>query len=168
MPPGVRPVGWPSTPLVRCLAIPELLDERCVAIEDTAAWVWGVRRTLGKRTVVSTRDGRMSGLLPTGALCRQFTFAGGDLVKLGSHWVTTPDRTAFDLLRSSDHFSRTRRVAVRLLIQIGEGGVDALKGRVEYANNSTRHRVLTRLEGLYGTSSSADIRRRPRQCVERR
>ncbi len=150
--PGYRPVGWPESPAVRCVAIASYLDGRFVAINDTAAWIWGASRRPGSPLEVSTRSGRA----PTLSGCaevqyREFTFRPGEFSFIGDFAVTTPLRTAFDLLRSPRPFTAQRRVACRLLLSSVPTPRESAGRHVSQSNSPDGARVFRRLEECYGS-----------------
>lgn len=84
----------------------------------TAAWVWGALRTLEAPLELSvSTSSRVNFSCETPFRKREITYLDGDTVNLGDRTVTTPLRTAFDILRSPETFSTDHRVACRLLLR---------------------------------------------------
>lgn len=151
--PGVRAVGWPETPVTRATALSRILGERYVAIDETAAWVWGAMHSPGASPTVSTRTGRVPLRDYDGIARKQYRFDTEDLVELGEQWVTSVERTAYDLLRADEPFSVHRRVACRLLFARDHSGVTKILDRLPSASRADRARVRSRLQLLYDISS---------------
>lgn len=83
---------------------------------QTAAWIWGAIRELPlpAEYAVSTTK-RMHIRTSTPHRKRELCFSDEDVAVLGGYHVTTPLRTVFDLLLSSQVLTRELRVACRLL-----------------------------------------------------
>ena len=117
--PGYRPVSWPDNAVARCTAIGGLLAQRYAAIEDTAAWIWGVRRSPGSPIRLLTRRGRAPASFEAvhsdiDVLVSNYRLTPGDVVELAGYGVTSRIRTVYDLLRAQ--CGRERLVACRLLL----------------------------------------------------
>lgn len=150
--PGLRPVGWPETPVARCAALGGLLSGRYAAAEDTAAWVWGALRTPGRPLRAITPAGRappsfasVSPDYPVRA--SNFTLLPGDVIDLDGYLVTSPERTLYDLYRSPTEWTREREVATRLLHLLARHARASLPARLAGASRADRARVARRLGG---------------------
>lgn len=153
--PGLRPVSWPEIPGTRCAAIAEHFSERLAAAEDTAAWIWGARRSPGEPLAFVTIGGR----LPLGAAgsarrVREYRLEASDLVQIGAYSVTSRLRTAYDLLRSPAPFTAEQRAACRLLLVRTSDGKELLAERAMRTNRAEGSRVLRRLTSCYGSQES--------------
>lgn len=147
--PGVRPAGWPDIPITRLSALNSLFDDRYTAIGDTAAWVWCARQDPGPTIMVSTRHGRVPANKFDNLVRKQLRFHEGDLMCLGNGWVTTPLRTAFDLLRLSPTLTHEQQAAVRLLLKDDETHVGLLLERARESSKADCGRVATHLARIY-------------------
>lgn len=115
--PGVRLAGWPDSPRVRAAALIPWLQRDRVAVEMTAAWVWGAARTPGPCLEVSTsHNHRVDIVIPPGLHVHQFRFKDDDICSFGAASVASPARVLFDLLRTPRPFDLATRIACRLLI----------------------------------------------------
>lgn len=163
--PGVRPLGWPDTPVVRlCALAPWSLDQDLIAIGRTAAWVWDAARTPGAPLEFSTSRGRRPRPEAAGPrVVRQFGYADDRVIRLGEHLVTDPLQTLCDLLRLAASLSPGDRVACRLLrVRVGaqvaaagpaydppaEPAPDPVREALAAGPRTGRARALARLEAL--------------------
>ncbi|KAM9862443.1 hypothetical protein ACI1US_01765 [Leucobacter sp. BZR 635] len=148
--PGYRPVSWPDNATARCTAIASVLSERYAAIEDTAAWIWGVRHSPGAPLRLLTRRGRAPARFELSnsefeVHISNYRLAPGDVVEIAGYAVTTRLRTAYDLLRSTAPLEGARLVAVRLLLLSEPGARRRLFDRAERASRADRARIARRL-----------------------
>lgn len=157
--PGVRLAYWPLSPKVRATALAPWYTKDLAACLDTAAWIWGACRwgeALPAFTVLGC--GRPSA--STGRLreIHEFSLNGKDTRRLNSFAVTTPLRTAYDLLRDPGLFTFERRVACRLLVCRAEA-VARFRARVLGPDSSEAARSRT-VSGV----ASRELRRRVLQA----
>lgn len=89
---------------LRFAAIRLIAPDHAVACSETAAWLHGIdafrpsdRHLLEPSFLVSHGASRMR---RRGVRCRQAEIDLGDVERLGGLWITTPERTAIDLLRT--------------------------------------------------------------------
>lgn len=128
--PGLRGVAWPDTSSVRLATLGPWLHAHAAASHLTAAWVWGAARHPGEQLTFTTHSGRRPPPThPHHIAWHQLTLHGEDLCTLGDFTVTSPERTAFDLLHSSSRFSTAEQVACRLLVRT-QPTLNALRKRV--------------------------------------
>lgn len=151
--PGHRPVAWPDGPRTRVASIAGLLGENFIAAEDTASWVWGVRRSPGAPLQLLTRRGRAPGSFELGVArglvhVSAYRLTDGDIAEVDGHGVTSPARTAYDLLRSKAPFSVQRRVACRLLFITHPRAYASVASRATSASVSDAARLLRRMREL--------------------
>lgn len=151
--PGYRAVSWPDGPRARVASIAGLLGKNFIAAEDTAAWVWGVRRSPGSALQLLTRRGRAPADFELGdarGLVRvsAYRLAPGDIEEVAGQGVTSPERTVYDLLRSREPFTVHRRVACRLLNARDPALLASLTARAAGASLSDGARVRRRLREL--------------------
>ncbi len=146
--PGLRGVGWPETPRVRLAALAPWLADGRIAVYLTAAWVWGAARGPGHPLRVSTRPGsRNTTVVPSGTRVHELRLSPSECARFGGFSVTTPLRTATDLLYDDERFGTRQRVAVRLLLPLIDGGIDALRAHLSERTRPKRPRALARLNG---------------------
>lgn len=94
------PVGTPVGPVVRAASLAPATGRHDLVVElASAAWVHGAVAALPQplHLAVAVGQGRRVALRSPGA--REVRFRPSDLVRLGGVLVTTPLRTAFDLVR---------------------------------------------------------------------
>lgn len=154
--PGYRPVSWPDNAVARCTAIGGLLAQRYAAIEDTAAWIWGVRRSPGSPIRLLTRRGRAPASFEAvhsdiDVLVSNYRLTPGDVVELAGYGVTSRIRTVYDLLRAQAPLGRERLIACRLLLLAEPGARGLLAERATRASRADRARIERRLgSGVLG------------------
>lgn len=125
--PGYRTTGWPESPRVRISALGEWLSQGEIVMAQTAAWVWGVARTPGAPLKFSTKAGtRCPNFFAADRDIREFTFTKDEVVAFGPHTVTSPIRTAFDLLHQKPAFTTQDAVSCRLLLLYSPDGMHEL------------------------------------------
>lgn len=107
-----------DTVLNRALSVGFSPLEGVIISGSTAAWVWGALRSLALPLELSvSSSSRVSFTSGTPFRKREIAYLSGDAMSLGDRTVTTPLRTAFDILRSSESFSTEYHVACRLLLR---------------------------------------------------
>ena len=149
--PGFRLASWPDVPVTRATALSRwLASPRYVAVQMTAAWVWGACYQPGEPTVL-TRGGRISASREqSGATYLIGRIADDEVTTVAGYSVSSPLRTAYDLLRSERVFDARERAAVRLL---AFGHREELIARANRCSPGESRLIRTRLEALYGTAS---------------
>lgn len=110
------PVGLPDDPVTRASAFAWAAgDRRLVADRRTAAWIWGARsRPPHVLQACAGPGGRARASRPR-ITVRETHLLRADVVRLGEARITTPTRTALDLLRSGPGWSVADADAVRRL-----------------------------------------------------
>lgn len=152
--PGLRGIGWPDTPRVRLAALGGWLGQRRVATLTTAAWVWGAAREPGDPLRLSTaRRGRHTDAPSREIRVQELCLSPVDVTALGGFAVTTPLRTAADLLHDPEGFDRAHEVAVRLLGAQIEGGLPALAARLADHRRPHRRLAIDRLRRVRGVGA---------------
>lgn len=153
--PGVRGIAWPDTPTVRLTALaPYLLDDR-VASHLTAAWVWLATAELAEPVQIATSPQRGHAVRHADSRIAQLAFAEHDTERLGDFLVTTPARTAFDLLHDpaltgSSSFAATRRL-LRLVPDRGAALSEQLARERRPYTRLARKRFATIIETPRGS-----------------
>jgi len=132
LPARVRP-----TPALRAAALAPLVPPRCAVARAAAAWVHVGGAPPARVDVVAPAGARVPDPAPgrTGAAA---TLPDADVVLLGGVRVTTPRRTAVDLLSHDPP-----AVALPLVAQLRAAGVDAARVRADVAAASGRRGVRT-------------------------
>ncbi len=152
--PGFRPAAWPDTSATRCAALGSLLTPKFAAANLTAAWVWRACPDPQSPLSFITRQGRVPPLMQIpGVELREFTLADGELTYIGEFAVTSPLRTAFDIVRAESSFTKFRVTVCRRLLDISGLGWEALQQRAALSNNVDRARVQHRVQAVLRSES---------------
>lgn len=114
--PGVRGIAWPDNSLVRLTALAPYLAGERIASHLTAAWVWLATEEPTEPLQIATSPRRGHARRITDSRIAQLAFAEKDTTKLGGFLVTTPERTAFDLLHSPEPDDPILFEAIRRLL----------------------------------------------------
>ncbi len=147
--PGFRGLGWPETPTVRLAALAEWLRPHQAVTHGTAAWVWGASRTAGDAIEITMVAGRRRPITTAPEVrVRELRVAPDDLERLGDFDVTTPLRTAIDLLYRSEAFTPADAIACRLLAFRFPGGLHRIRAHIGSRRRPGRTMALERLETL--------------------
>ncbi len=130
LPADVRP-----TPALRAAALAPLVPARCAVARAAAVWVHVGGTPPGRVDVVAPPGARVPDPAPgrTGATA---SLPDADVVLLGGVRVTTPRRTAVDLLSQDPP-----GLALPLVARLGAAGVDAARVRADVAAASGRRGV---------------------------
>jgi hypothetical protein len=124
----------PQTPRLRAAAVAwTLRDQRLIACTRTAAWIWGAA-SRPPTPIDACISPQLRVHVGGGVRLREVVLAEGDAVWMGDLRVTTPLRTAVDLLRSPSppgtSFGGAEESAAAGLITSGAVTVDALDRRL--------------------------------------
>lgn len=94
------PVGVPLVPAVRAASLVPATEAHDLVLElRTAAWVHGAVEALPQPLALAVDVARVGRVKLGTPAPREVRFRAADLVRLGGVLVTTPLRTAFDLVR---------------------------------------------------------------------
>ena len=119
-----------------------------IADRGTAAWIHGTRPEPPHRLQVCVDATRRGGRLPSELDGRECVLAPGDTVRLGGVLVTSPARTAMDLLLTEKRFPPERMHEVRYLLRLsGEDPAD-LTRRLRRRPRPGSSRAIQRLARL--------------------
>lgn len=110
-----RPVDLPETRDARAGAAATLLAPPFVADRLTAAWVHGAADRPPDPIQCCVPVSERGPLGPPGSVVRELKLRDGDLQRIGALRLTTPMRTAADLLRSATWDDATRSAVRRLV-----------------------------------------------------
>jgi len=109
---------------LRAASLRAVLPPRLIAEQRTAAWVLGaLRRTPSPHEVCAESSARYRS---AGMVVREVLLHEGDTVVIGGLRVTTPFRTALDLVRFADDFDTADGGTVLSLAELGRFPLDAL------------------------------------------
>lgn len=124
-------IGTPDGPQLRAAAFVRSAPGWTVADRGSAAWIHGTRASpppLPQVCVPAARRGRVSSALVDA--CHR-TLAADETVTIGSALVTTPLRTALDLLSEPGRFGPQQALEVRGLLALASVGVKELSERLD-------------------------------------
>jgi hypothetical protein len=135
---GYRPIDLPADPSARAASLAGIAVRERILAGPTAAWVWGARPDPGHPYLVVVPPGAAVGhALPGvegGVRVREQQLRARDVMRLAGVPVTTPLRTAIDLLRATG--PDWERQVVAALLQVAGLPVD-----VVIADLATRRRL---------------------------
>jgi hypothetical protein len=136
---------------LRARALLHVVPAALVAEQTTAAWLHGAWPTLPAPLELCVRsDHRVrAGPSPSRSV-RQVVLGRGELLELGGLLVTTPRRTAIDLLRLPAVFTRRHRDAVTtlLLMRDDDGVAECRAALFDSSHLPHKQRALDRLTAL--------------------
>lgn len=117
-----------------------------IADRGTAAWIHGSRPRPPQRLQVCVDASRRGGRLPGDVDGRQCIIRPGDTVRFGRVLVTSPSRTAMDLLLTEKEFTPERFDEVVYLQRLSGGDTEALARTLRRRARPGSARALQRLE----------------------
>lgn len=135
----------PDTPALRARALAATVPRRTIAERATAAWIHGTRGTAPPRPQVCLDPSRRGTRLPVSVDGRQRTFQPGETCPIGPIAVTTPLRTAADLLLSTTSFDDAAALEVRHLLSLASMPPDALRPYVPRTRRGGSVRAVQRI-----------------------
>lgn len=149
------PLVYTPSPLVRAHSLAALVRDSVIICGMSAAWVWGADRELRKPlefAVPATKRVRVGCAVPHWR--REYQFTDTEVTQMRGTHVTTPARTAFDILRSSARFDIRERVACRILLfNINTEGRVEVENMVRSRNRMPNTALVReRLARLYDVS----------------
>lgn len=152
------PVDLPETPRIRAQAVMHSRSLRLIAERDTAAWIWGA--TVAEPAVhqfCASSTARSKSSVSSGPGVREVVIHAQEMRVLGGRQVTSPLRTACDIVRSSPTFdTETQDVVLILLAQEGHTVADCSTLLEERKNLPGKKKALHRL-ALLTSAHSIDI-----------
>jgi len=150
-----RPVDLPLDPPARAASLAGLAVHGRIIAGRTAAWVWGVGAAPAlPYAVVLPHAAAVAHASPTeaeGVRVRTLRMRASDAVRLGGVPVTTPMRTAIDLLRSPEDAAGEGGAVGLVEVLARLCAIDLVDLRVELRTRSRlvgRTRALARLQVL--------------------
>ncbi|WP_348787945.1 hypothetical protein [Leifsonia sp. NPDC080035] len=138
------PLDVADSPGLRARAFAELGAGPAIADRGTAAWIHGVRAEPPPQAQVCI-DPKRRGRLPDGVDAHQHDVALGDAVSLAGVRVTSPLRTAADLLLTLPRFGRRDAQEAAHLLAIAGASVTALTERLASSRRNGVKRALGRV-----------------------
>ncbi|MGH1550924.1 type IV toxin-antitoxin system AbiEi family antitoxin [Leifsonia poae] len=124
-------IGTPDGPELRAAAFARSAPGWTVADRGSAAWIHGTRGSsppLPQVCVPGARRGRVSSAVVDA--CHR-TLAADETVTVGPALVTTPLRTALDLVCEPGRFGMPQAREVRQLLALSSAGVDEFSERLD-------------------------------------
>jgi hypothetical protein len=140
-------VDTPDTPALRAQAFGALRPGRLVADRGTAAWIHGTRSTPPLQPQVCI-DRRSRGRTPTGFDAHQHTLGSADTLDLGGVRVTTPLRTAMDLVLTLPAFGLPEALEAKHLLALARASPNDLAGRLASSRRRGTARAVMRLASI--------------------
>lgn len=119
---------------------------------QTAAWIWGVYRVCPAVREYSVRpSARTSMSLHFATVRREVALSPDEITRIGRFEITTPLRTAADILRAVTDLSTEDTVACRLLLSRSANPREQLEHSIAMKNRAPHTRRLrSHLRELYG------------------
>jgi len=141
------PIDLPDTTLRRAESLSLGLNERLIAEQHTAAWIWGALASPpNPHEFCTALDARIAHRAARWMSVREVVIDAGDVTTHGALRVTTPLRTSVDLARFSARFGELEVHAVHALMALGGFGVaDCLAVLGRRRNLPGKHLAADRL-----------------------
>jgi hypothetical protein len=133
--------------MVRAAAVGRTAPHRAIAELDTALWIYSIVQhpPTRHRFCINVAE-RARTPLSSRFTVRECVMRPGDVVRIAGTPVTSPLRTAVDILRTSARFAGDERWAVAELLRLGELGVDECDARLRVQPSAPgNRRALERL-----------------------
>lgn len=147
--PGFRGAGWPETPCVRLCSLGSWLGQGRCASHLTAAWVWDASDEPGTPLSIAALAGRRGTLNSLENVRKhELRLATDEVQAFEDLWVTTPLRTAVDLLHDSEVFSAQQQTAVSRLMRQIPGGKEHLLACLSARRRPHRRLAESRLSAI--------------------
>lgn len=147
---GLSPIDLPEGLAGRAAALCHDLPARLIAELMSAAWVWMATDAPPRvHQFCSSADARAKPTTHPGRAIREVQIDQSETVTIGSLRVTSPLRTACDLVRSSGDFDDAAQAIVLRLLERGGNTLDQCVGVLAVRRNLPgKRRTLGRLEAL--------------------
>lgn len=160
----------PESAALRANAFAATAPSFVIADRGTAAWVHGARPSPPRRLHVCVDTRRRGGRIPPEFDGRQSTFTRSEVQRVGDARVTSPARTALDLICSEGRFPPAAAAQVHYLLGLAGVTVAALRTRMRASPRTRARRYLARadqLAALYGTRPDRPQPARPQPALTR-
>jgi hypothetical protein len=141
------PIDQPPSPTQRAASVAMYCQERLIAEQRTAAWIWGATLDAPRRHELCVSIGARARTTHPGRLhVREVVIAEREIATLGAVRVTTPMRTVMDLARFQNPFDQELvRALLRETGLSAEACIAELRGRL---NLPQKKLALRRLAGI--------------------
>lgn len=116
----------PDTPGLRARALSSTVPRRSIAERGTAAWIHGTRSSPPARPQVCVSPSNRGTRFPARVDGRQRSFTAGETQLIGPIAVTTPLRTAADLMLKATVFEHPDALELRHLLSLAALSPEAL------------------------------------------
>ncbi len=146
---GYAPIDTPDGAEHRAASLRPGLHDRIIAEQHTAAWIWGAVDRMPQPARYAVAIGaRVGRVLGGGVLVREVVITPDETDIVAGLSVTTPLRTALDLVRTS-RFGPIEEDIVLALARRAGFGVAELRAAIEVRRNLPhKHEAETRLRRL--------------------
>ncbi|MFF2052030.1 hypothetical protein ACFVU2_10565 [Leifsonia sp. NPDC058194] len=138
----------PDTPALRAQALAATVPRRAIAERGTAAWIHGTRSSPPPRPQICLDPSRRGTRVPVAVDGRQRTLKPGEARPIGPIAVTTPLRTAADLLLSAPVFDEPEALEVRHLLALDAAMPESLARFVPRTRRGGSVRALQRIRSV--------------------
>lgn len=168
------PIDLPEQSTQRARALARFLPERLIAEQLTAAWIWGVLSVMPARHQFCVAAGaRARPANPRKLSIREVVIEEHDLLVIGGLLITSPRRTAIDLIRCSPAFDSDDRSLVLRLLHLAGSSVHECRQLLNSRRNLPGKRLsrarLNELEAclpaLPETESTEPKRAQPERTI---
>lgn len=148
------PVDLPDTSLRRAESLAVGLNERLIAEQHTAAWIWGALASPpALHEFCTALDARIAHRAARWMSVREVVIDERDVATHGALRVTTPLRTSLDLARFSPRFGELEVHALHALMTLGSFGVAECLGVLDRRRNLPGKRLaaerLARVDAVH-------------------
>lgn len=147
--PSFAPFDDVPDPAQRAVAIRDLTGGRLIAERRTAAWIWGAIGSPPSPWELCAADGGRIALPPEpGVVVREVVMLPGDVRTLAGVRVTSPTRTAADLVRFVENWTTDAGELVANLLALTRTDVETVRQALDRFKLTYRRRALERLDAL--------------------
>jgi hypothetical protein len=130
------PVDQPELPATRAASLAIHCEQRLIAEQRSAAWIWGASALPPRRhELCASLGARARPTYVQRTLVREVVIDENDIVVIGGVQVTTPLRTIADLARFSSQFGTDEKELVRRLLVIGGLSLDDCRQHLDRRQN---------------------------------
>lgn len=138
----------PESAALRACAFTAAAPHFVIADRGTAAWIHGARPSPPRRLQVCVDAGSRGGRIPPEFDSRQTTFSRSDVQRIDTARVTSPARTALDLICTDGRFPPDSAAQVHYLLGLSGVTVATLKARMRTSPRTGARRYLARADQL--------------------
>ncbi|MFJ8893914.1 hypothetical protein ACIRCZ_04965 [Leifsonia sp. NPDC102414] len=144
----------PDSAALRAAAFASSAPSHVIADRGTAAWIHGARAAPSHRPQVCVDARSRGGRIPPEFDGRQTTLSRGDVQLIDEARVTSPARTALDLLCVDGRFSPDAAAQVLYLLDRAGVPVSSIKSRMRGSSRTNARRYLARADQLSARARS--------------